>query len=254
MTGINLDKPITYIHSSMRFFNKNEHHVTRFCSDDVLLLVYSGILRFNQNGESYEIYPGEYFIQKAGTFQDGPIASDSPKYLYVHFKGEWDENEHVLDYKGKFEYSELRIFMERLDNISHNSATLTEKSGVFYEILTLLKKGSHPKKQSDIITEYIKTHLADNITLSQLANEFHFSKNQIINIFKKDYGITPFQYINNLKINQAERLLESTSQTAENIAEKCGFDNYSHFYKTFYKKNKVSPTKWRNQRRVKSGF
>ena len=50
MNGIDLNKPIAYKHASLRFFNKNEHHIDRFCEDDVLLLVFDGVLRFSEDG------------------------------------------------------------------------------------------------------------------------------------------------------------------------------------------------------------
>ena len=59
MYGIDLNKEIKYLFSSLRFFASKEHHVDRFCKDDVLLLVYDGVLRFSEDGVMYEIHPGE---------------------------------------------------------------------------------------------------------------------------------------------------------------------------------------------------
>ena len=87
MRGIDLNKPIVYKHSSLRFFEKNEHHISRVCDDDVLLLVYEGTLRFLENGEEYAVTAGHYHIQQHGSRQAGHLPSDSPKYLYVHFRG-----------------------------------------------------------------------------------------------------------------------------------------------------------------------
>ena len=64
MSGIDLDKPINYKHSSLRFFKEGERHVSRICNDDVLLLVFDGILNFQEDGKSYSIKAGEYHIQK----------------------------------------------------------------------------------------------------------------------------------------------------------------------------------------------
>ena len=90
MRGIDLNGEISYKTSSLRFFEKNECHVTRTCPHDVLLLVYEGILRFSEDGEEYELHPGDYFIQRFRSDQTGEKPSDSPKYLYIHFFGEWD--------------------------------------------------------------------------------------------------------------------------------------------------------------------
>ena len=84
--------------------------------------------------------------------------------------------------------------------------------------------------------------------MEDICRKFNFSKNHIINIFKKDYNVTPVKYINDVKLRRARYLLEVTSESAENIATESGFGDYSHFYKTFYKENGMSPTEWRKQR------
>ena len=70
MKGINLDKPITYSVASLRFFNKGESHVNRFCKDNVLVMVFEGVLRFSEDGEKYQVSKGEYFIQHANGYQE----------------------------------------------------------------------------------------------------------------------------------------------------------------------------------------
>ena len=63
--------------------------------------------------------------------------------------------------------------------------------------------------------------------------------------------MTPFDYINVLRVKKAEWLLEATAKTSQSIAFECGFNNYSHFYKTFRDINRVSPTEWREIKRIK---
>ena len=62
--------------------------------------------------------------------------------------------------------------------------------------------------------------------------------------------MTPFEYLNYVRIREAERLLEITSLNIEEIASECGFDNYSHFFRMFKRINKLSPNKWRYEKRI----
>ena len=78
-----MNNDIQYLFASLRYFDEKEYHVDRVCSDDVLLLVFEGVLRFSEDGVGYEIHPGEYHIQKHNSIQKGDRPSDSPKYLYV---------------------------------------------------------------------------------------------------------------------------------------------------------------------------
>lgn len=246
MEGIDLNKPITYIHSSLRFFNKKEHHINRFCEENVLLLVYKGVLRFSENGIEHEVWPGEYYIQKAMTYQREDIKSDAPQYLYVHFFGEWTNSSCHLPRKGNFNYTRLKPVMETLDAISRSNYTYIEKATHFYKLLSLLYKKQTPKSTANKLAEYIEDRYLEGVTLDELCKKFCYSKNQIINIFKKGYGITPVEYINDLKLKHAMYLLEVTSKAIEDIAVESGFNNYSHFYRLFYRKHQISPSEWRN--------
>lgn len=251
MEGIDLNKPITYLHSSLRFFNENERHVNRFCKEYVLLLVYEGILRFSEDDVEYELYPGQYHIQKINTLQKGNVASRAPKYLYVHFFAELSDDDTALPFAGGFHYEELKALMNRLDMLSHNNGLLIEKTSCFFEILLKLRQKKEINKLSDQIAVFISKELHHKISLDMLCEAFHYSKNHIINVFKEEYNLTPFEYINNLRIQEAEHLLEVTSDSIHNIAQLCGFDNYSHFYRLFRRKNAVSPVEWRNGKRIK---
>lgn len=250
MTGIDMNQPITYLYSSLRYFNANEHHVKRFSNEDILLLVFDGVLRFSESGHQHEVHAGEYYIQQKNMYHDGEIASDSPKYLYVHFLGEWIDNDASLAHHGYFDYVSIKSLMEELDQLCHNKASYIEQAATFYEILSCLYQTKKESTIADQIAEYISKNCITGLTLDMICNEFNYSKNHMINIFKKEYGLTPFEYMNYIKIKQAEYLLEITSRPAESIAYECGFHNYSHFYRLFYRIHNASPSEWRKWKRI----
>lgn len=252
MKGILLDRPIFYRHASLRYFDAHERHITRQCRDDVLLLVFEGILRFSQDRTQYEVRPGEYFIQQHDSFHDGERESDAPAYLYIHFQGEWAEEGPLLAERGTFLPEELSASMDRLDTLYHAQAPYIEQCAVFYDILTRLSAKRNPQTAADIIAAYIDENNSSDLTLDDLAKRFHFSKNHIINLFREAFGITPFAYLNRIRIRKAQRLLEVTSRTAESIAFECGFCDYSHFYKTFRQVSGLPPNKWRQNRRMQT--
>lgn len=250
MRGIDLNKPITYKHASLRFFEKEERHVDRVCEDDVLLLVYEGMLRFLENGREYRVEAGHYHIQQQGSVQRGHVPSDSPRYLYVHFQGEWADHPETLAYSGEFDPVLMQELLDRMDRIAHENRTHTEKTALFFRILSMLYRNQRPENKGHDMARYLERHFAEKITLEALSGEFHYGKNQIINIFKKSYSQTPMEYLNRVRMQNALRLLEVTSNTAESIAETCGFRNYSHFYRLFVRSNGMSPTQWRQKRRL----
>ncbi len=250
MFGIDLNKPIAYKHSSLRFFKEGEHHISRLCKEDVLLLVYDGVLRFTEDGEPYELHPGQYHIQRQNSVQAGVLPSDAPKYFYVHFTADWDESDTVLPPDGVFEYAKLKTLIEELDRLSHSDTPYITLAGKFYELLTNLYQTKPTDSVANKIADYIAKECFRTVNLDRICDEFHFSKNHIINLFKKTFGMTPITYMNSIKLQKAEYLMEVTSDSLESIALQCGFQDYSHFYKLFTRKHRQSPDRWRAQRHI----
>lgn len=250
MYGIDVNSEIKYKYASLRFFERNEAHVSRFCPDNVLLMVFDGVLRFSEDGVLYEVGAGNYHIQKKNTWQEGVIPSDSPRYLYVHFDSEWIDADQALSPYGRFDYNELRELMEEMDRVAHSDSSQLERSASFLRLLSALyrtreRRSPMAENIADIIVKNYKSY----ISLEDIAEQVHFSKNHIINIFKKEYSLTPFEYVSYLRIKEAERLLEVTSSTVEEISYECGFNNYSNFYRRFFAVHGVSPTEWRKNKR-----
>jgi len=247
MIGIDLNKHIEFTHGSMRYFDAGERYVTRLCPDNVLLMVFKGILRFVEDGIQYEIKPGEYFIQKDNSYQEGSLPCDSPEYFYVHFTSSWLPDNSEIPQRGNFDIEKFMPYMEELDALCHSESSHTLKT---YRFLNLLLKLAQPKYKNPVvlqIVDYINNSFTQNISLDDLCNKFNFSKNHIIRLFNEDVGTTPVKYINSLRLNRANHLMESTAASLEAIAIDCGFNNYSHFYNLFYSKNKTSPTRYRKR-------
>jgi AraC-like DNA-binding protein len=179
--------------------------------------------------------------------QYASFPSDSPKYLYVHFSGSWTEegSKNVLPKRGCFDYGKIRSVMEDLDRLSHGDSLLLQRHHKFYELLLNIYKRDKRKCLAAEISEYIETSDPKNVQLKSICKKFNFSENHIINVFKKEYGITPLKYINRLKISRAKHLLELSSDTLESIALNCGFNDYTNFYKLFCRENGISPSEWR---------
>ncbi|WP_026508037.1 AraC family transcriptional regulator [Butyrivibrio sp. MC2013] len=250
MNGINLDKPINYYFASFRYFQKGEHHIERDCADDVLIMVFKGVLRFSEDGLEYELAPGEYYIQRHGLHQAGEVASDAPQYLYIHFYADWgnkdnDDERHLLPRRGYFDIEGLMPVMKEMDSLSHAVVSNAERLAVFYKILSLLYTGKLPLTVEERIAKYLAAHYSEKITLEGLSAQFHFSKNHLINVFKKKYHITPYEYLIDLRIKMAARFLEFGTDPIEIVARDCGFGDYASLYKYFYRAYHMSPGAYR---------
>jgi AraC-like DNA-binding protein len=92
--------------------------------------------------------------------------------------------------------------------------------------------------------EYVNNHFDENITLDEMARRFALSRTSFCNLFLSVAG-SPFkEYLNTYRIRRAAEMLRS-GEKASSVAEKCGFGDFSTFYRNFKKQMGQSPTKYR---------
>lgn len=90
---------------------------------------------------------------------------------------------------------------------------------------------------------YIKKNLTQQITLSQLCGKCQLSESYAERLFKKHFGITATEYINNEKLYYACELLRNTGLNISEIARYLGYTDVFYFSRRFKRKFGVSPTK-----------
>ena len=80
---------------------------------------------------------------------------------------------------------------------------------------------------------YIDEHSAERISNKELADMMYLSEDRFGHLFRKNVGIPPQQYINELRLQKAKELIQSTSHTITEIARMVGFQDYNHFGRQF---------------------
>ncbi len=230
-----------YIFSSWRNFFDGEHHIKRCIDESVLILVYQGELRFEENGIPVALHANEYYIQRPFTKQTGNAKCSAPKYFYIHFHGEYDEL-HGLPLRGTFDERHLKPFIEDLNNLGHDASKL-EFHKCFYSILFELSKNDNvsPAQQ---IKNYLLQHYDSALTLDDVSRDLNFSKNHLIRLFRAQYGKTPYRFLTEYRLEKAKQLLSTTNRSCQTIANDVGFDRYSVFYKAFLNYYKITPTQF----------
>ena len=91
------------------------------------------------------------------------------------------------------------------------------------------------------VYQYIKEHYTEKITLDNLCFLFGTNKTTLCQCFKKQYGDTIFNYINNLRMKEAKTLLRKNELSVTEISEKLGFSSIHYFCRIFKKTTGNSP-------------
>ena len=95
------------------------------------------------------------------------------------------------------------------------------------------------------ITGYINNHFQENITLDFLAESYFLSPYYLSRTFKSFTGLSFVEYLNGVRIKEAQRLLYKTDMSVSKISEAVGFNSTTHFGRVFKKIAGVSPLVYR---------
>lgn len=106
--------------------------------------------------------------------------------------------------------------------------------------------GTEAHQHMSEVARYIKSHYQQEISLPLLAEQFHLSPSYLSRIFKKTTGFSITEYLNTIRIQEAQRLLRESELKIIDIANIVGFGNFSHFGKMFKHLSQVSPREYRD--------
>ncbi len=115
------------------------------------------------------------------------------------------------------------------------------------------RKGVYVSKALD----YLKAHFEDELSIDMIARQVGTSSAYLQRLIREETGKTIIYLINELRIEKAKLLLETSSLPIVDIAVSIGFNNRQHFTHTFQKQAGCSPGLYRKQKgndRVWQGF
>ena len=98
------------------------------------------------------------------------------------------------------------------------------------------------------ITKYIQEHY-NHITIKDLTNRFHFQEDYFNRLLKAKTGMKYSEYVQQIRLSEAEKLLVTTNLNIDDIMESIGYHNKGYFYKIFMEKNNMTPAVFRKNNR-----
>lgn len=235
----------------------------------IIHFVRSGSGFLEVNGQTHRIYAGESFIIYPNTYvKYYPTQEDPWEYTWVNFVGmqvkdilsgiSFSKKSPVLP---KAEESPEKIFLD-IDRVFKNSQIdIDSRSLETVGLLCMLfsyytrhyptqrnqPEHSSFKKSREIIDQNLNRN---DFNVSSLALELGLSRATLFRLFKKHSDKSPIEYINELKISRACRFLTQTDLPIKAIANSLGFNNPLYFSRFFRKNMNVSPTQFRENKKM----
>lgn len=108
----------------------------------------------------------------------------------------------------------------------------------------MISKNSQPLSLQQKVLQHIEDNYDKELSLKILASEFYVNTSYLGQQIKKETGKLFSAYLNELRIEKAKELLESTNMKASHVAKKVGYSDANYFYKVFKKYAGVYPSEY----------
>jgi len=131
-------------------------------------------------------------------------------------------------------------FLLPADHAREQLACLT--NFILYELMNRQQQQSRNPHVS-LMLQIIHKRISEPMTLSELAETAHISREYAAQIFKKETGRTVTDYINKQKMQLAAEMIQKHDMSLPEIAESLGFTNYSYFSRLFKRYFGVAPSR-----------
>lgn len=213
-------------------------------------------------GREYTIGPGDILLFQPGDNHACEQRSGELDYRAINISGETMQNL-AQEVTGSSQLpgfsqcvikdSELGVYLRALHQMMMEGSREFEKEENFLLMITLLltRYGKSfadclPKCQKEIekTCSFIRENYARHVSLEDLCGFAGLSKSTLLRAFTREKGVTPYRYLQNIRVSEAKKLLEQGCSSID-AAMKTGFSDQSHFTKAFRMFIGLSPGSYR---------
>jgi AraC-like DNA-binding protein len=103
------------------------------------------------------------------------------------------------------------------------------------------------KVEVNRVVEYLHSRMDDKITVDVLASVAHLSASHFARVFKKETGKAPMEYVHELRMERAKKLLLAGDKSVTEISLECGFNSPSYLSACFQKQYQMTPSEYRKK-------
>ncbi len=258
-------KNLFYIQETGYLKSFNSHsHIRQNLGSFLFFIVLSGEGTLTYQSNIYSLHKYDFVFIDCMEEYSHKNNSDNPwELLWIHFNGH-----NAVQYYNYFKQTSSNIFnlacyediikiLFEIINLHKEKISTTEliTSKLITDILTMsitqqialnqvLSYQSIGEKIQEI-RNYLDNNYMYKITLEDLEKKFYISKFYLSREFKKIYGTTIINYLQDKRITKAKELLRFTTQSIEDIANQCGIPDSNYFNKVFKKSEAMTASNYR---------
>ncbi len=237
------------------------YHITRTKADTfVIEYVTDGAGYVFANGKMNYVGKDTVYLLVSGEKHDYYADSENPfKKIFLNLSGDFCKQlllAYGLSGKHFFDGNGLKPTFEKITHIISSdmpdSEMQTTLQGIFVEIISKLSIATQETKHSEEalkLKNYLDSNISRLVSTAELAKTIFRSQDYCQKLFSREFGITPYAYQLERKMQTAKSLLADTDLSVGEIAEKLGYTDIHYFSNLFQKKCSCRPTEYRKSRR-----
>ncbi len=241
-------------------YENTNYYIERKNSPEIVVeYVISGKGHIERDGKKTTVYAGDMYILPLG---DDHIYYADPinpwKKIWFNANGPlFDELCNAYDINGKYVFRSLDGYdlMKKMLNVCNTKNVSAKEINsraalVLMELIMLMAdhESEATGEDAEKVRTYLDLHMNEKVKLAELADVIFKSESQTLRIFKKAFGITPYDYLVKTRINLSKTLLRGSSLTIKDIAYRVGFNDEHYFSTIFRQKTGTSPSSYRKMR------
>lgn len=235
----------------------HSHHFTE------LFYVLNGKGEFVINDKTFEIQKDDFIIVNSNVSHNETSSSEDPLHYVVmgtdELEFEISSGKNYFIYNFASHNKQLLFYIKSIlaemktqdDHFEYVCQNLFQN--LIYQIQRWTKiqflgtQSQKTNKECRFIEQYLNEHFREDISLQSLSEIVHLSKYYLAHAFKEYRGVSPINYLTQIRINEAKHLLETTDFSAAKIADFTGFSSQSYFSQIFHKEIGMTPNQYRKK-------
>ena len=216
------------------------------------------------NLQTTSLKKGDILFVNTNELHSGNYAPTHNKFYCFHINKEFFNNhignEYVV-FENVIRDEECSAIMDEIINTvkSENYLSRIKVGGLLYKFFALcaerhkkavlnetdFKKHYNRTDKFNDMVKYIEDHYAEPLTVSDLASLFFITPSHFAHFFKRKSGKSVIQFLNEVRITNAQLYLEQDDTPISEIALSVGFDDINYFSRKFKQLTGTTPTEYR---------
>ncbi|MBQ8339063.1 MAG: helix-turn-helix domain-containing protein [Clostridia bacterium] len=213
-----------------------------------LTLVTRGSLCYFLDGNPVQLQPGDAIFVEKGTHRSRPVTGEVADYVSFNF---YTEAPPVLPTRMEGVLGhDVQLILAAADEVNAlgDPAENAALAHLLEALLLLLSRKIETKRihpLTEKILAYLKQHMGQRITLSDIGALTYFSPVYCDTVFKKDMGRSIIDHLLEMRVAEAKALLLEGELSLREIADRVGFGDSNYFSRIFKKRTGYTPLQYR---------